>query len=72
MAHGPAHGLAALADIAAHPSMRDYLPLATTLGELHLRAGDPARAAEHFTRALALPATLPEKRFLLRKLSQCR
>ncbi len=72
MAHGPASGLAAAESIASHPALRDYLPLPTTLGELSLRAGDRARAAEHFTRALELPATMREKRFLLRKLTQCR
>src|SRR5712691_5271268 len=30
----------AMADGAASDSLRDYLPLATTLGELSLRAGD--------------------------------
>jgi RNA polymerase sigma-70 factor (ECF subfamily) len=72
MAHGPASGLAAAESIASHPALRDYLPLPATLGELSLRAGDRARAAEHFTRALELPATMPEKRFLLRKLTECR
>ncbi|HYC90006.1 MAG TPA: sigma-70 family RNA polymerase sigma factor [Thermoanaerobaculia bacterium] len=72
MAHGPAFGLAAAEEIANHPSLRDYLPLSATLGELSLRAGNTAKAAEHFTRALELPATMPEKRFLLRKLSGVR
>jgi RNA polymerase sigma-70 factor (ECF subfamily) len=72
MAQGPAQGLAAVEEIAAHPALRDYLPLSATLGELSLRAGDAAKAAEHFTRALELPATMPEKRFLLRKLSGVR
>ncbi|HEX7829691.1 MAG TPA: DUF6596 domain-containing protein, partial [Thermoanaerobaculia bacterium] len=68
MAQGPAAGIAALDDIAAHPSMRDYTPLAIALGELHLRNGDRKRAAEFFTRALDLPGTMAEKRFVLRKL----
>lgn len=68
MAHGPREGIQAVEQIASHNSLRDYLPLATTLGELWLRAGEPSRAAEHFTRALELPSTAPEKRFLLRKL----
>ena len=72
MAEGPSRGLAAAEEIAEHPALRDYLPLAATLGELSLRAGDRSRAAEHFTRALELPATMPEKRFLLRKLAHCR
>jgi RNA polymerase sigma factor (sigma-70 family) len=72
MARGPAEGIAALDDIAAHPSMRDYTPLAIALGELHLRNGDRKRAEEFFTRALDLPGTMAEKRFVLRKLEKCR
>jgi RNA polymerase sigma-70 factor (ECF subfamily) len=72
MADGPHAGLAAIEAIPALATLRDYLPLSTTRGELWLRAGDKSRAAEHFTRALELPATLPEKRFLLRKLAACR
>ena len=72
MAEGPRAGLAEIESIAAHPALRDYLPLPAILGELYLRAGERDRAAEHFTRALELPATMPEKRFLLRKLTSCR
>jgi RNA polymerase sigma-70 factor, ECF subfamily len=69
MAHGPREGIAAIEQIASHPSLRDYLPLPTTLGELWLRTGDRKQAAAHFSRALELPGTMIEKRFLLRKLS---
>ena len=72
MVNGPEAGLAELEAIADHPALRDYLPLSVATGELYLRAGDRERAAQHFTRALELPATLPEKRFLLRKLTACR
>ena len=72
MAHGPREGIEAVEQIASHNSLRDYLPLATTLGELWMRAGEPSRAEEHFTRALELPSTAPEKRFLLRKLEEAR
>jgi RNA polymerase sigma-70 factor (ECF subfamily) len=72
MARGPAADIAAAEEVAAHGSLRDYLPLSSTLGELWLRRGDRQKAAEHFTRALELPATAPEKRFLLRKLQECR
>lgn len=71
MAEGPAAGMAALDEIASHPALANYLPLPAALGELCLRIGDHARAAEHFSRALQLPATMPEKKFLLRKLAQC-
>ena len=68
MARGPQAGIDAADQIAAHASLQDYLPLPTTLGELWRRNGDCAKAAEHFSRALELPSTSLEKRFLLRKL----
>ena len=71
MADGPEAGIAVVDELASDATLRDYLPLATTLGELSLRAGDRTRAAAHFARALELPSTTPEKRFLLRKLRQC-
>jgi RNA polymerase sigma-70 factor (ECF subfamily) len=69
MCDGPAAGIAAIESISGHPALRDYLPLFATLGELWLREGHSAQAAKYFSRALELPGTLPEKRFLLRKLS---
>lgn len=72
MADGPDAGIAAIESIASRDSLRDYPLLYATLGELWLRSGDSARAAEQFERALALPSTMPEKRFLLRKLESCR
>ncbi|HEX6178075.1 MAG TPA: DUF6596 domain-containing protein, partial [Thermoanaerobaculia bacterium] len=69
MLQGPHAGIAAVEQLASHNSLRDYLPLAVTLGQLWLRAGDRQRAAEHFNRALELPSTTPEKRFILRKLA---
>jgi len=72
MADGPRAGIEAVEQIASHPALRDYLPLPATLGELWLRSGDARQAAQHFSRALELPGTMTEKRFLLRKLEQCR
>src|SRR5207253_4507468 len=69
MASGPEAGIAEAERLAL--SLRDYLPLEATLAELSLLAGDPARASAHLARALELPATLPQKRFLLRKLETC-
>jgi RNA polymerase sigma-70 factor (ECF subfamily) len=68
MADGPAAGIEAIEAIASHPALGSYLPLFATLGELWLRRGDFARAAAYFTRALELPGSMTEKRFLLRKL----
>lgn len=69
MTEGPAAAIAAIEEIASHPSLRDYLPLETTLGELWLRNGDRRQAAAHFNRALELPGTMVEKKFVLRKLA---
>jgi RNA polymerase sigma-70 factor (ECF subfamily) len=71
MASGPAAAMPALESLSCHDALRNYLPLPATLGELCLRIGDRRRAAEYFNRALELPATMPEKKFLLRKLAQC-
>lgn len=70
MTQGPAAGIAAVELIAAHNSLRDFLPLAATLGELHFRNGDRSQAAAYFKRALELPGSAPEKRFLLRRLRE--
>lgn len=70
MCDGPAAGIAAIESISGHPALRDYLPLFATLGELWLRIGDRVQATKYFNRALELPGTMPEKRFLLRKLSR--
>jgi RNA polymerase sigma-70 factor, ECF subfamily len=72
MAHGPEAGIRAIDQITAHATLDNYLPFAVTLGELWLRAGHPAKAAGHFSRALDLASTEPEKRFLRRKVEQCR
>ncbi|HJQ37965.1 MAG TPA: sigma-70 family RNA polymerase sigma factor [Thermoanaerobaculia bacterium] len=71
MASGPAAALPALESLSSNDALRNYLPLPATLGELCLRIGDHRRAAEYFNRAIELPATMPEKKFLLRKLAQC-
>ena len=72
MAEGPGSGIRAVESIAGRDTLRDYPLLYSTLGELWLRSGDRARAAAEFSRALELPSTMPEKRFLLRKLESCR
>jgi RNA polymerase sigma-70 factor (ECF subfamily) len=72
MAEGPQAGIEAIESMASRDSLRDYPLLYATLGELWLQRGDSERAAEQFTRALELPSSMPEKRFLLRKLESCR
>ncbi|HLJ74415.1 MAG TPA: DUF6596 domain-containing protein [Thermoanaerobaculia bacterium] len=72
MSYGPQAGIEAIEAIGGRDSLRNYPLLYATLGELWLRSGDRARAAAEFSRALELPSSMPEKRFLLRKLESCR
>jgi RNA polymerase sigma-70 factor (ECF subfamily) len=61
MVDGPVAGLAAAA--ALEPELRDYVHFHAAIGELSRRAGDRARAEEHFRRASELSSTLPLKRW---------
>ena len=63
MVEGPEAGIAELERL---DSLRDYLPRVVALGELWRRAGDNTRASAFFGRALELPSTSAQKRFLLR------
>ncbi|PYQ48352.1 MAG: RNA polymerase subunit sigma-70 [Acidobacteria bacterium] len=72
MADGPRAGIDAIESIALRHALNEYPLLYATLGELWLQSGDRNRAAAEFERALELPSTMPEKRFLLRKLEACR
>jgi len=72
MSDGVASGIAAIDAIASHPLLRDYPPLYIALGQLWLRSDDRAQAATHFNRALELPGSMAEKRFVLRQLEKCR
>jgi RNA polymerase sigma-70 factor, ECF subfamily len=67
---GPAAGLEALREIEQHPSLAHYYLLHATLGRLWQEAGDPARAAFHYSRALACECSPPERRFLERRLAE--
>ena len=71
MIDGAGAGIDAVESIEGRESLRDYPLLYSILGELWLRRGDRERAAEQFSRALELPSSMPEKRFLLRKLEAC-
>ena len=71
MAGQTRQGIEAIALVEQHPALRDYLPLPATLGELWLRGGDRVKGAHYFARALELPSTMPEKRFLLARLEEC-
>jgi RNA polymerase sigma-70 factor (ECF subfamily) len=65
---GPAAGLQVLLALEGNRSLRDYYLLPSVQGELFAELGRSERAAAHFRRALALPCSEPERRFLERKL----
>src|SRR5579864_4792915 len=71
MVQGPRAGIAALAAVADDPHLRGYYLLPATLADLWLRCGDRQTAAAHYRRALELPCSEPERRFLLRRLAAC-
>jgi RNA polymerase sigma-70 factor (ECF subfamily) len=71
MVQGPRAGIAALAEVADDPRLRGYYLLPATLADLWLRCGDRLTAAAHYRRALELPCSEPERRFLLRRLAAC-
>jgi len=71
MVEGPRAGIAALAEVAADPRLRDYYLLPATLADLWLRCGERQAAAAHYCRALELSCSEPERRFLLRRLAAC-
>jgi RNA polymerase sigma-70 factor (ECF subfamily) len=71
MVQGPRAGIAALAEVADDPHLRDYYLLPATLADLWLRCDDRQTAAAHYRRALELPCSEPERRFLLRRLAAC-
>ncbi|HEY6323940.1 MAG TPA: DUF6596 domain-containing protein [Thermoanaerobaculia bacterium] len=71
MVQGPRAGIAALAEVADDPRLRGYYLLPATLADLWLRCGDRQTAAAHYRRALELPCSEPERRFLLRRLAGC-
>ncbi|OOC03912.1 RNA polymerase sigma factor [Amycolatopsis azurea] len=69
MVDGAFAGIAELEAVEA--DLPDYTLLPAVLGALWLRAGDPARAAGHYRRALTLPCSEPRRRFLTRRLASC-
>lgn len=70
MAEGPRAGLAALDAVADHPALARYGLLHAAYGSLLSRAGDAAGAAAAYRRALGMPCSEPERRFLARRLGE--
>lgn len=69
---GPEAGIHAVNSIAGRDQLRDYHFYHAILGELESEANRPAIAAAHFERALEFAKTVPEQKFLERRLSDCR
>ena len=71
MVEGPPAGVAALEALRGHDALCRYHLLPAALAALRLRSGDAAGAACDYRAALALPCSVPERRFLARQLARC-
>ena len=67
--HGPER---ALAELPEDPKLRGYHLYLAVRGHLLAQAGRGVEAAEAFRAALECPCSEPERRFLTRKLAECR
>ncbi|MGW3633502.1 RNA polymerase sigma factor [Streptomyces sp. NPDC005122] len=72
MAEDPAAGLALVAEVERTGELDGYHLLAATRADLLRRTGRTAEAAEAYTRALELVENAAERRFLERRLAECR
>lgn len=70
MAHGPVAGLTLLDSLRTDPAMQRHHRLYAVRAHLLELNGDLQAAAEHYRRAAQLTASLPEQRYLNRKLAQ--
>jgi RNA polymerase sigma-70 factor, ECF subfamily len=71
MVEGPRAGIEALSRVAEEPRLQGYYLLPATLADLWLRCGERQTAAAFYRRALALPCSEPERRFLRGRLAAC-
>lgn len=71
MLNGIDAGIKALESLSPLPAMQSYYLLPATLADFYQQKGALQKAAEYYQQALALASTEPERRFLLRKLSEC-
>ncbi len=68
---GPRAGIRALEEAGQDGALRHYHLFDSTLGELYRRAGDLARAREHFTAARRKTRSPFDRELLDRRLAQC-
>jgi RNA polymerase sigma factor (sigma-70 family) len=71
IAESPERGLQDLAKIESYPSMQDYYLFHASKAEMLRRVNRSGSALEHYRRALELVRSEPERRFLLRRVTQC-
>jgi RNA polymerase sigma-70 factor, ECF subfamily len=69
---GPAEGLAAIEPLENDVQLRDYYLFLALRGHLLSELGRAAEAADSFRAALECPCSEPERRFLKRKIEECR
>ncbi|MFG2944144.1 RNA polymerase sigma factor [Streptomyces adustus] len=72
MADGPDRGLALVAELEREGELTDYHLLPATRADLLRRAGRSKEAAEAYEQALELVRNAAERRFLERRLAECR
>ncbi|MBW8793305.1 MAG: RNA polymerase sigma factor [Streptomyces sp.] len=72
MAEGGEAGLALVAELAAEGELTGYHLLPATRADLLRRLGRTREAAESYARALELAENAAERRFLAKRLAQCR
>ncbi|MEU9410199.1 RNA polymerase sigma factor [Streptomyces sp. NPDC048281] len=72
MAEGGAAGLALVAELEAEDDLTGYHLLPATRADLLRRMGRTREAAESYARALELAENAAERRFLAKRLAQCR
>jgi RNA polymerase sigma-70 factor, ECF subfamily len=70
--HGPERALDELASLEDNPALHDYYLLPVTRGSLLAERGEFSRAAICFESALRRPCSEPERRFLTRRMQECR
>lgn len=68
---GPVRGLQALHAIVGQDHLQRYPFYAAALGEMELRCGHRAAAAQHFRAAADVARTPAERRFLERRIDEC-
>jgi predicted RNA polymerase sigma factor len=71
MADSPERGLEIIDGLAAKPALAGYHHLPSVRGDLLVRVGRYAEAAEEFRRAASLTRNTPERTVLLKRAAEC-